>query len=60
MEMPELVLLERGIAEHDQGELIVCFRKHGAPKLGIAILRNRNGTPICLLQDIRAVIRCPE
>ena len=60
MEMPGLGWLERGIAEHDQVEVIVRFCKHGAPKLGIAILRNRNDTLTCLLQDIGAVIQCPE
>lgn len=29
MEMPGLVWLERGIAEHDQVEVIVRFCKHG-------------------------------
>ncbi len=60
MEMPELVMLVRRIAEYDQEEVNVRFYKHGTPKAGIAILRNRNVTSTRSHQYIGAAIQCRE
>ena len=35
---------------------IINFEKHGAPKLGVAVVRNRNGTSNYLLRDVGAAI----
>jgi len=57
MELAETILREKGISEIDQGATIVDFRKHGAPKLEVAIIRNRSDTSNYLLRDIGAAIQ---
>lgn len=57
MEMAERVLLEKGIAERDNGAVLIDFKKHGAKKLDVALIRNRNGTSNYLLRDIGAAIQ---
>jgi len=57
MEKAEAILKENGVSEVDQGATIVDFRKHGAKKLELAIIRNRNGTSNYLLRDIGAAIQ---
>jgi arginyl-tRNA synthetase len=57
MEMAEQVLLEKGIAERDNGAVLIDFKKHGAKKLDVALIRNRNGTSNYLLRDIGAAIQ---
>lgn len=52
----ERVLIDRKIARNYDGALAVNFEKHAAEWLGIAILRNRNGTTSYLLRDIGAAI----
>jgi len=49
MEKAEAILKENGVSEVDQGATIVDFRKHGAKKLELAIIMNRNGTSNYLL-----------
>lgn len=51
---------EKGVPKVDQGTMIVDFRKHGAKKLELAIVRNRNGTSNYLLRDIGAAIQQDE
>lgn len=57
MEMAEQILLEKGIAERDNGAVLIDFKKHGAKKLDVALIRNRNGTSNYLLRDIGAAIQ---
>lgn len=57
MEMAETLLHERAISEGKDGATIVDFAKHGAKKLDLAIIRNRNGTSNYLLRDIGAAIQ---
>lgn len=57
MEEAERVLSERGISEYNEGATIIDFRKHGAKKLEVAVIRNRNGTSNYLLRDIGAAIQ---
>lgn len=57
MEMAERILLEKGIAEQDNGAVLIDFKKHGAKKLDVALVRNRNGTSNYLLRDIGAAIQ---
>ncbi|KAI9889959.1 MAG: hypothetical protein M1814_004577 [Vezdaea aestivalis] len=60
MVLAETILREKGISEIDQGAVVINFKKHGAPKLALAIIRNRNGTTNYLLQDIGQAIRRME
>lgn len=55
--MAERILLEKGIAEQDNGAVLIDFKKHGAKKLDVAMVRNRNGTSNYLLRDIGAAIQ---
>ncbi|KAI9746817.1 MAG: tRNA-dihydrouridine synthase 3, partial [Chaenotheca gracillima] len=56
----EKLLAERGISEEDNGSTILNFKKHGAPKLDVAILRNRTGTSTYILRDLAAVLERSE
>jgi len=56
MAKAEALLAEKGISEKNKGATIIDFKKHGAPKLDVAIIRNRNGTSNYLLRDIGAAI----
>ena len=60
MTWAEHVLQATGILEPDNGAMIVDFKKHGAKKLHVAIIRNRNGTSNYLLRDIGAAIQRAE
>lgn len=44
-----------GVSEHSEGAVIVDFTKHGAKKLGKAIIIRRDGTPLYLTRDIGAI-----
>jgi arginyl-tRNA synthetase len=57
MNEAETVLREKDIAEEDGGAWIIDFKKHGAKKLDVAILRNRNGTSNYLIRDIGAAFQ---
>ena len=52
----ERILAEKGIIEEDNSALIIDFKKHGAPKLDVAIVRNRLGTSTYLSRDIAGLI----
>lgn len=56
----ERILKERGIYEEDGGSWIIDFKKHGAPKLDLAVIRNRTGTTTYLLRDIAAALERAE
>ena len=47
---------EKGVSEHSQGAVIVDFTKHGAKKLGKAIIIRKDGTPLYLTRDIGAIL----
>ena len=50
-------LAEKGISEDSEGAVIVDFEKHGAKKLGKAILLRKDGTPLYLTRDIAEIRR---
>ena len=52
----EQLLQTNGVTEVNDGAVIIDFTKHGAKKLGTAILRLRNGTTSYLLRDIGSSI----
>ena len=56
MAKAEAILERDEISEIDKGATIIDFKKHGAPKLGVAIIRNRNGTTNYLLRDVGAAV----
>ena len=57
LERVETILREKGITENDQGAVIIDFKKHEAPKLDVAIIRNRNNTTTYLLRDVGGAIQ---
>ncbi|KAL8681116.1 MAG: hypothetical protein Q9186_002768 [Xanthomendoza sp. 1 TL-2023] len=56
----EAILIEKGILKEDRNALIVNFKDHGAPKLDVAVVRNRQGTSTYLLRDIAGVFEREE
>ena len=44
-----------GVSEKSQGAVIADFSKHGAKKLGKAIIIRKDGTPLYLTRDIGAI-----
>lgn len=60
MNQVQSILDGRGITEPNQGAIVIDFKKHEAPKLHLAIVRNRNGTSNYLLRDIGAAIQREE
>lgn len=49
-----------GVSEHSDGAVIVDFNKHGAKKLGKAIIVRKDGTPLYLTRDIGAILERDE
>lgn len=49
-----------GVSEVSDGAVIVDFNKHGAKKLGKAIIIRKDGTPLYLTRDIGAIIERDE
>ncbi|KAK2804337.1 hypothetical protein FQN50_006628 [Emmonsiellopsis sp. PD_5] len=45
-----------GVSENSEGAVIVDFAKHGAKKLGKAIVVRKDGTPLYLTRDIAAIV----
>lgn len=45
-----------GVAEDSDGAVIADFTKHGAKKLGKAIIVRKDGTPLYLTRDIGAIV----
>ncbi|KAL8800155.1 MAG: hypothetical protein Q9200_007335 [Gallowayella weberi] len=60
IEKAEAILIEKGILKEDRNALIVNFKDHGAPKLDVAVVRNRQGTSTYLLRDIAGVFEREE
>ncbi|KAM5458209.1 putative arginine--tRNA ligase [Microsporum audouinii] len=56
----ESLLNQQGIYTEDNGSWIIDFKKHGAPNLGVAVVRTRTGTTTYLLRDIAAVLERVE
>lgn len=52
----ERILAENKITQEDNNAMIIDFKKHGAPKLDVAIVRNRLGTSTYLSRDIAALV----
>lgn len=52
----ERILAENKITQEDNNAVIIDFKKHGAPKLDVAIVRNRLGTSTYLSRDIAALV----
>ena len=54
-------LMEKaGVSEESEGAVIVDFTKHGAKKLGKAIIVRKDGTPLYLTRDIGAITERDE
>lgn len=51
---------EKGVSEKSDGAVIVDFTKHGAKKLGKAIIVRKDGTPLYLTRDIGAITERDE
>ncbi|KAF9884886.1 hypothetical protein FE257_000953 [Aspergillus nanangensis] len=49
-----------GVSEQSDGAVIVDFTKHGAKKLGKAIIVRKDGTPLYLTRDIGAITEREE
>ncbi|OOF99542.1 hypothetical protein ASPCADRAFT_203316 [Aspergillus carbonarius ITEM 5010] len=49
-----------GVSEESEGAVIVDFTKHGAKKLGKAIIIRKDGTPLYLTRDIGAILERDE
>ncbi|GAB1205069.1 hypothetical protein APSETT445_003736 [Aspergillus pseudonomiae] len=49
-----------GVSEKSEGAVIVDFTKHGAKKLGKAIIIRKDGTPLYLTRDIGAITERDE
>ncbi|QSS61210.1 arginyl-tRNA synthetase [Histoplasma capsulatum] len=60
IEKVENMLKDRGIYEENEGSWVINFEKHGARKLGTAVVRNRGGTTTYLLRDVAAVLERVE
>ncbi|EFE41807.1 hypothetical protein TRV_03489 [Trichophyton verrucosum HKI 0517] len=45
-----------GVSESSEGAVIIDFAKHGAKKLGKAIVIRKDGTPLYLTRDIAAIV----
>ncbi|KAL4933298.1 arginine--tRNA ligase [Aspergillus undulatus] len=53
-------LEKSGVSEQSEGAVIVDFTKHGAKKLGKAIIVRKDGTPLYLTRDIGAILEREE
>ncbi|KAF5864541.1 Arginyl-tRNA synthetase [Aspergillus alliaceus] len=53
-------LEKTGVSEKSEGAVIVDFTKHGAKKLGKAIIVRKDGTPLYLTRDIGAITEREE
>ncbi|KAL4861520.1 hypothetical protein BDV12DRAFT_203931 [Aspergillus spectabilis] len=53
-------LTKSGVSEKSEGAVIVDFVKHGAKKLGKAIIVRKDGTPLYLTRDIGAILERDE
>lgn len=51
---------KKGVSENSEGAVIVDFAKHGAKKLGKAIVVRKDGTPLYLTRDIGAIVERDE
>ncbi|KAI9043875.1 arginine--tRNA ligase [Aspergillus affinis] len=51
---------EKNVSEKSDGAVIVDFTKHGAKKLGKAIIVRKDGTPLYLTRDIGAITERDE
>ncbi|KAL4939636.1 hypothetical protein BDV06DRAFT_198524 [Aspergillus oleicola] len=53
-------LQKTGVSEQSEGAVIVDFVKHGAKKLGKAVVVRKDGTPLYLTRDIGAILEREE
>ncbi|KAI9376089.1 arginyl-tRNA synthetase [Aspergillus egyptiacus] len=53
-------LEKSGVSEKSEGAVVVDFVKHGAKKLGKAIIVRKDGTPLYLTRDIGAILEREE
>ena len=56
----QTLLTEKGVLEESNVALLIDFKKHGAKKMDVAIVRNRQGTSTYLLRDLAAVLEREE
>jgi len=50
-------LKERGISEDSKGAVIIDLTKHGAPKLGKALVKKTDGSSLYLTRDIGEAVK---
>lgn len=60
MDTVSKLMKEKGVSEESEGALIVDFVKHGAKKLGKAIVQKKDGTSLYLTRDIGAAMERHE
>ena len=56
MESAYKTLEEKSISEKSEGAVLVDFSKHGAKKLGKAVIVKKDGTPLYLTRDIGEIM----
>jgi len=60
MEAAERIMADKRVTENSDGAVIVDFTKHGAKKLGKAVVKKKDGTPLYLTRDIGAIMERHE
>ena len=60
MEKAADILKERGISEDSKGAVIVDFTKHGAKKLGKALIKKTDGSSLYLTRDVGEIVKRDE
>ena len=60
MEKAAKILEETGVSEYSKGATIVDLSKHGAKKLGKALVKKSDGTSLYLTRDIGEIMRRDE
>jgi len=56
MDAAQKIMADKGITEESEGAVIVDFTKHGAKKLGKAVVKKKDGTPLYLTRDVGAIM----
>lgn len=60
MEKAADILKDRGISEESKGAVIVDFTKHGAKKLGKALIKKTDGSSLYLTRDVGEIVKRNE
>ena len=60
MEKAANTLKDRGVSEDSKGAVIVDFTKHGAKKLGKALIKKTDGSSLYLTRDVGEIVKRNE